>query len=70
MYFKSGDTIKVGFPSSDQSFAFITFHGNGEENLKKSESGIKIIIVNFLISGTKKTGFQAIAVCKTSALQA
>ena len=66
LYFKSGDTIKVGFPSSDQSFAFISLHsGSNEELLKKSDSGIKIIIVDFLISGIKKTGYQAIAVCKT-----
>ena len=65
LYFKAGDTIQVGFPSSDQSFAFISYKSSGEEPIKKSESGIKIIVVDFLISGSKKTGYQAIAVCKT-----
>jgi len=66
LYFKSGDTIKVGFPSADQYFAFITLHqGGGEEFLKKSDRGVGIIIKDFMIIGTKKTGFCVIAVCKT-----
>lgn len=65
LYFKSGDTIQVGNASSDQSFAYITLQGSETVQLKKSESGIKIIIVNFLIVGTKKTGYQTEVVCKT-----
>ena len=64
--FNIGDTIKVGFPSSDQNFAFINLHENGQYLLlDKSKSGIKIIIWTIYVSGTKKTGFEAIAVCKT-----
>ena len=65
LLFKSGDTIQVGMASSDQSFAFITFEGSDKSLLEKSNSGIKIIIVNFLISGLKKSGYQVEAVCKT-----
>lgn len=65
LYFKSGDTIQVGNSSSDQTFAFIYLQGSDAVLLNKSESGIKMIIVNFWIVGSKKTGFQAEAICKT-----
>jgi hypothetical protein len=65
LYFKSGDTIQAGISSSDREFAYINLQGSETVQLKKSESGIKMIIVNFWIVGSKKTGYQAEAICKT-----
>ena len=67
LFFKSGDTIQVGTASSDREFAFIALF-KGTDNigqLEKSGSGVKMIIVNFWILGSKKTGYRAMAVCKT-----
>jgi vacuolar-type H+-ATPase subunit F/Vma7 len=58
--YKIGDKIKIGFPSSNKTFAFIT-EGDGLllpiTQLNASKSGQDTEIKNFFIMGTKRSGF-------------
>jgi hypothetical protein len=58
--YKIGDRIKIGMPSSNKTFAFIT-EGDGVllpiTNLTASSSGQETEIKKFQIGGTKRTGF-------------
>jgi len=61
--YKVGDTLKIGFPSSNKSFAFLS-QGDGvivsPEPLTASFSGSNTEIKNIVIRGTKRSGFQAL----------
>lgn len=58
--YKIGDRIKIGFPSSNKTFAFIT-EGDGlllpVTQLKATNSGQETEIKNIFILGTKRSGF-------------
>jgi hypothetical protein len=58
--YKIGDTLKIGFPSSNNKFSFITM-GDGVFlpiiNLDVSASGQKTEITKISIFGSKRTGF-------------
>ena len=60
--YKVGDTLKIGFPSSNKTFAFLS-QGDGvliaPEQLKASFSGSNSVIKNIIIGGTKRSGFYA-----------
>jgi len=58
--YKIGDRIKIGFPSSNKTFAFIK-HGDGMlipvQNLPASFSGDETEIKKIWVIGNKKTGY-------------
>src|ERR1035437_582566 len=60
--YKVGDTLKIGFPSSNKTFAFLS-QGDGvliaPEQLKASFIGSNSVIKNIIIGGTKRSGFYA-----------
>lgn len=60
--YQVGDTLKLGFPSSNKTFAFIR-QGDGvlvaPQQLTASFSGTKSEIKNIIIGGTKRSGFMA-----------
>jgi len=61
--YKVGDKIKIGVPSSNKTFAFIT-KGDGimmePEQLDAKASNSETQIKNIIIGGLKRTGFYAI----------
>ena len=65
--YKIGDTLKIGRPSSNKSFAFIQV-GSGaftpQVPLTVESSGTNTIIKNIGINGTKKSGFKVIIISK------
>jgi len=60
--YKIGDKIKIGTPSSNKTFAFITY-GDGFlipiTQLEANKSGTETEIKSFLVGGTKRSGFIA-----------
>ena len=65
--YKAGDIIKIGFPSSNNTFAFIKKPGSGDP-YPKSYSGKEVEIKYFMATGFKNEGFMAVVVCKGSLL--
>ena len=65
--YKIGDTLKIGRPSSNKSFAFIQV-GSGaftpQLPLTVESSGTNTIIKNIGISGTRSSGFKVIIISK------
>lgn len=61
--YKIGDKIRIGVPSSNKTFAFIT-EGDGillpVTNLSVTFSGTETEIKNIIIGGNKRTGFHII----------
>jgi hypothetical protein len=59
--YKIGDKIKIGFPSSNKTFAFI-WQGDGilvaATPLAASNSGTETEIKKIFVNGTKRTGYQ------------
>jgi hypothetical protein len=58
--YKIGDTLKIGRPSSNKTFAYIT-EANAlvaPEPLSISSSGTNTIIKKIVVGGTKRTGFK------------
>ena len=57
--YKVGDTLKIGKPSSNKTFAFISTGTvlGGVESLDVSSSGKNTIIKKFYVEGSKKAGF-------------
>lgn len=57
--YRIGDRIKIGFPSSNKTFAFIT-EGDGYlipiTNATAKSSGYEVEIKEILVGGTKRTG--------------
>lgn len=69
--YKVGDTLKIGRPSSNKTFAYITsgatlaaFSGKAPEALTSSSSGENTIIKKMAVGGTKKAGFRIYVVGK------
>lgn len=63
--YKVGDTLKIGRPSTNKTFAFITqggtaaaLAGQAPEPLGVSFSGTNTIIKKIAVGGTKKMGFK------------
>ncbi len=65
--YKAGDIIKIGFPSSNNIFSFITKPGTSTP-YPKSYSGKEVEIKYFMATGFKNEGFKAVVVCKGSLL--
>lgn len=65
--YKAGDIIKIGFPSSNNIFAFIKKPGTGDY-YPKSYTGKEVQIKYFMASGFKNEGFNAVVVCKGALL--
>ena len=61
--YKVGDTLKIGFPSSNKTFAFLS-QGDGvfiaPEQLPAAMSGSNTQIKNIIIGGTKRSVFMAL----------
>jgi hypothetical protein len=60
-----GDTLKIGRPSNNKTFLFITVSSTANallgvqpEALSVSQSGTKSVIKSIIVGGTKKTGFK------------
>jgi hypothetical protein len=66
--YKVGDTIKIGKPSSNKTFAYISSGGalTGSQPLGVSSSGDKTIIRKIGVGGLKKSGFKIIITGKGS----
>lgn len=64
--YKAGDFIKIGFPSSNNEFKFITSPGGG--SIAKGLSGREVEILYFMAPGLKNEGYQPVAVCKGALL--
>jgi hypothetical protein len=70
--YKLGDTIKIGRPSSNKSFAFITvgsgvsssMSGKGPEYVDASYSGNNTIIKSMYVGGSKKSGYKMYVIGK------
>jgi len=70
--YKVGDTIKIGRPSSNKSFAFITvgsgvassMSGKGPEYVDASYSGNNTIIKSMYVGGSKKSGYKMYVIGK------
>ena len=58
--YKIGDTIKIGFPSSEKTFAFVTT-GDGiwtpVQRVQAGASGQRSEIKKIIVDGTKRTGY-------------
>jgi len=64
-FYKIGDTLKIGRPSSNKTFSFISNYsvlGGAENNgpLSVSESGTNTIIKKIFVFGNKRMGFKMI----------
>lgn len=57
--YKVGDTLKIGRPSSNKTFAFISTGSamGGFDPLEINQSGKNTIIKKIYVNGTKKSGF-------------
>ena len=71
--YKVGDTLKIGRPSSNKTFAFITsgataaaLSGKAPEPLSSNSSGDNTIIKKIFVGGTKKAGFKIYVIGKGS----
>jgi hypothetical protein len=69
--YKVGDTLKIGRPSSNKTFAYITsgataaaLAGKAPEPLGANSSGDNTIIKKIAVGGTKKAGFKIYVVGK------
>lgn len=69
--YKVGDTLKIGRPSSNKTFAYITsgataaaLAGKAPEPLSANSSGDNTIIKKMAVGGTKKAGFKIYIVGK------
>jgi hypothetical protein len=69
--YKVGDTLKIGRPSTNKTFAFITtggtaaaLSGTAPEPLNVNSSGTNTIIKKIAVGGTKKMGFKIYVVGK------
>ncbi len=69
--YKIGDTLKIGRPSSNKTFAFITtggtaaaLSGQAPEPLGVNSSGTNTIIKKIAVGGSKKMGFKIYVVGK------
>ena len=69
--YKVGDTLKIGRPSSNKTFAYITsgataaaLSGKAPEPLSANSSGDNTIIKKIAVGGTKKAGFKIYIVGK------
>jgi hypothetical protein len=69
--YKVGDTLKIGRPSTNKTFAFITtggtaaaLSGTAPEPLSVNSSGTNTIIKKIAVGGTKKMGFKIYVVGK------
>jgi hypothetical protein len=70
--YKIGDTLKIGRPSSNKTFAFIyessgamdALAGKAPEPLSVSASGSNTIVKKIGVGGTKRTGFKIYVISK------
>jgi hypothetical protein len=69
--YKVGDTLKIGRPSSNKTFAYITsgataaaLSGKAPDPLSANSSGDNTIIKKIAVGGTKKAGFKIYVVGK------
>ena len=67
--YNADDIIKIGLPSSIESFAFITRDGH-MNRYPKSYSGKEVRIKYFIVTGFKNSGFEVVAICRGSFLDA
>jgi hypothetical protein len=69
--YKVGDTLKIGRPSSNKTFAFITtggtaaaLSGQAPEPLSVNSSGTNTVIKKIAVGGSKRMGFKIYVVGK------
>jgi hypothetical protein len=70
--YKVGDTLKIGRPSSNKTFAFISestgamdaLAGKAPESLSVSSSGTNTIIKKITVGGNKRSGFKMMMIGK------